>query len=211
MEALRTFSTEQGARDEFAKTRLRSDPTPGTGLEFTAPQKFASEKARRNFEENSPVLKAERAAQRGVDVRSGINPAIRAKVGLLNFNPETAVFVLDELVRQGIPEGEVPKGVPAVANIEGIPSALTRQEDDSYRYHAIDPVGLDSGDLAEFAGELPQIAAEIAGGIGGAAAGAPAGPAGMFLSGTAGAGVGSGLGIWVQPPHRSMIPRKERT
>ena len=126
------------------------------------PKGFASEKARREYEEAAPVFKYQRAAERGVDVTSGIDPAIRAKVGLLNFNPDTAAYVMDELLRTSIPEGEVPEGIPYAANIEGVPSALVRQEDGGYRYHAIDPTGFDSGDLAEFAGELPQLALETA-------------------------------------------------
>ena len=195
VEALRVFSGEQDQRDEFSRTRFKSDPMEGPNLNVLMPKGFASQKAREEFEAASPAMKQHRAAQRGVDVTSGIDPTIRAKVGLLNFNQDTAAAVLDELIRTSIPEGEVPKGIPYAANIEGVPSALTRQEDGSYRYHAIDPVGFDSGDLLEFAGELPQIALETAGGFVGAVAGSVAGPAGTFVGGFTGAQAGTQFGL----------------
>lgn len=58
----------------------------------------------------------------------------------------------------------------------------------------VDPKGLDAGDFADMAGEVPAIAGGVAGGLLGAAAGAPGGPVGMYVAGGAGAASGGATG-----------------
>src|SRR5262245_32037331 len=57
------------------------------------------------------------------------------------------------------------------------------------QWHRVNPRGLDWGDIASFAGDVPEIAGSVAGGI----AGSAVGPAGTVGGAAAGAGIGNAL------------------
>jgi lysozyme len=215
---LELYANESDSRDLFRTTKLQATPhqpsidVAAQRFASLRPQAFASEKARQNFEEQNPELRASRAAELGVDTVSGIDPELRAKAALLNFNPEIQAMALEELVRQQIDPEEVPYGIPLMQNIEGVPSVLTRQDDGSYRYHAVDPSGLDTGDFAEVAAELPSVVLESGGailgalGVGGLAGAATAG-AGAAPGAVVGSALGSGIAGYFSLDARAELAR----
>ena len=220
MTLLQEFGSQKQLREDFANRSIRQDSMAQGVDEWTAnfaPKAFANDEARDEYYESTGINRNRRLAEAGIDMTSGIDPAIRAKAGLLDWSfggaesRRASVAALEHLVKEAIPEGEVPMGIPLIANFEGVPSALTRQEDGTYRYHAINPLGGDLGDLGEIAAELPQVALETAGSIVGAVAGgtagAVAGPAGVAGGALAGSATGSAIAGYFSIPARAALAR----
>jgi len=201
---LETYAQESDARTAFA-SKIDGAPDQG-GIDAynqfkpssTIPgvSGFASPEAEANFEAG-PAGQYRRMAEAGIDVRTGVqDDEIRFKAGLLNFNPEKAAAVTEELIRQRPEYADVPYGTPVVAQYEGNPVYLRPQENGTYKYTAINAIGMDSNDWAEFAGELPSIALEVGGALaGGAAVGYVTGGTGASLGAAAGAAALAPLGL----------------
>ena len=207
---LQEYANEIDSRDNFVRTRLSNEshlPSVDLATQRIAhltPSNFANPEDRAKWEANSGDHKSLKAAQRGVDTSSGIDKIIQAKSSLLAFNPDAQALVMEELIRSSLGP-EVPSRVPVLGQVEGVPVALQAQEDGGYRYHAIDPMGFDLGNLGEFAGELPQIIPEVAGSIVGAVGG---GLVGNVPGAVVGSAAGSGAMGYLGPDARVWVARQ---
>lgn len=192
--------------DAFVSQKV--DQTP-TGFDPTPlmPQKFAPSVTAEEIS-NFPPIRQAAASESGTDVTTGLSADIRAKAGLMNFNPVTRALVIDELVRGQFAAGEIPETLPVVKGnqyTEGL-EYLRKTEDGKYKYTLVDPVGFEGGDLAEFAGEVPGLIPEVIGAIGGAVAGqATMIPGAQWLGGTLGAGAGAYMSLDVRTAVAKML------
>jgi len=172
-------------------------PLEGQGVYAEGSSRTAGmdEEARLEYEQMSehPRHNANAAAKSGVDIHTGLPMSIRAKVSLLAHNPAAEAIALDsELRKMYREEGLNPPPETPLAFKEPNTGRMAYMRFDKETGKLVptiaDPVGIDTGDVADMFGGAVDMIGEVAGAIGGFMAGGPWG-------GVAGAGAGKGAAM----------------
>ena len=135
------------------------------------------------------------AAERGIDISTGMPAADTLRSDALAGDPMAKWGATEYLVRQRLKEGghDIPDELPVIWEDEGTGENvyLRAQEDGSLKQTLVNPLGMGSEDLTIAIPEILRAGTETAGALAGGAAG------GFVTKGGAGVGTGATVGSGV--------------